>query len=78
VLDVGEVEQFVNRPLVVYVLALASTLPWRVLHRIAFPVVSEWCQESVDYVSLVPLQCTRLLSLYPLRYAPSNCRGCSS
>ena len=40
----GEVEQFVNRPLVVYVLALASTLPWRVLHRIAFPVVSEWCQ----------------------------------
>jgi hypothetical protein len=56
VLDVGEVEQFVNRPLVVYVLALASTLPWRVLHRIAFPVVSEWCQEAVDYVSLVPLQ----------------------
>jgi hypothetical protein len=24
------------------------------LHRIAFPVVSEWCQEAVDYASLVP------------------------
>src|SRR5215218_9247037 len=25
-----------------------------VLHRIALPVVSEWCQEAVDYASLVP------------------------
>ena len=25
-----------------------------VLHRIAFPVVSEWYQEAVDYASLVP------------------------
>jgi hypothetical protein len=26
-----------------------------VLHRIAFPVVSEWCQASVDLASPVPL-----------------------
>jgi hypothetical protein len=28
--------------------------PCPVLHRIAFPVVSEWCQEAVDYASLAP------------------------
>ncbi len=27
-----------------------------VLQRIAFSVVSEWCQKSVDQVSLIPLQ----------------------
>jgi hypothetical protein len=25
------------------------------LHRIAFPVVSEWCQMTADYASLIPL-----------------------
>ncbi len=30
-----------------------SALCW-VLHRIAFPVVSEWYQEAVDYASLAP------------------------
>src|SRR5918995_1579247 len=28
---------------------------YHVLHRIAFPVVSKWCQEAVDYTSPVPL-----------------------
>ena len=32
------------------------SLPCSVLHRIAFPVVSEWCQEAVDYASPIPLQ----------------------
>jgi len=27
-----------------------------VLHRIAFPVVSEWCQKQVNDTSLPPLQ----------------------
>jgi hypothetical protein len=39
------------------------------LHSIALAVVSKWCQESVDYASLVPLQCTLLLSLGLPRYA---------
>jgi hypothetical protein len=34
------------------------SLPCRVLHRIAFAVVSEWCHESVDYASSVSLQTT--------------------
>jgi hypothetical protein len=40
-----------------------------VLQGSAFPVVSEWCQKFVDYASLIPLQCTLLLSLRPLRHA---------
>jgi hypothetical protein len=28
------------------------------LHRIAFPVVSEWCQMTADYASLIPLLST--------------------
>src|SRR5215207_359731 len=31
------------------------SLPCPVLHRIAFPVVSEWCQQVVDYAVSVPL-----------------------
>jgi hypothetical protein len=32
------------------------SLPCPVLHRIAFPVVSQWCQEAMDYASPVPSQ----------------------
>jgi hypothetical protein len=41
-----------------HIYAVFSSLACPVLHRIAFPVVSEWCQMFVDYTSLVPLRST--------------------
>ncbi len=46
------------------------SLPCPVLHRIALPVVSEWCQTYVDRASPVPLQArgaTRVFSAHSMR-----------
>ena len=40
-----------------------------VLQVFALALVSKWCQESVDYASLLSLQCTLNFSLRPFRYA---------
>jgi hypothetical protein len=41
------------------------------LHRIAFSVVSEWCQDSVEYSAKVPSQTDLRLLFYNLNYRSS-------
>jgi hypothetical protein len=50
--------------------AYTQTMPRRsVLQGFALALASKWCQESLDYASLVPLQSTLIFSLRLLRYA---------
>jgi Sulfotransferase domain len=51
-------------------------LPCRVLHRIAFPVVSKWCQECANYASPVPSQArvgTRIFSAFDPQVVMGTC-----
>src|SRR5215210_6280179 len=41
---------------ILHIYAGFLSVPCPALHRIAFPVVSEWCQEYPNYASPVPLQ----------------------
>jgi hypothetical protein len=38
------------------------------LQGVALAVVSKWCQEYLDYATLVPLQWALIFSLRPLRH----------